>query len=127
MPQVPVGKSSTMPHSSAAGYSPEPVFSAPVSVQSLRPSVPRVSERAKRPNFHNHTHHNFGVAAGSLVLCAAIVVAGSTSATSRHRRSAQTLRNLGPTEITRGDRPAGGEGSLLPLARLKKPEFVSQH
>src|SRR5579859_161685 len=120
MSQVPIGESSTMPNSSAAGYSPEPVFSAPVSVQSLRPSVPRVSERAERPNFHNYTHHNFGAAAGSLVLCAAIVVAGSTSAASRRRRSAQTLRNLGPTEITGGDGPAGGEGSHVPVARFKK-------
>ena len=105
-----------MPNSSAAGHPPEPVFSTPVSVQSLRPSVPRVSERAKRLNFHNHTFHNFGAAARGLVFYAAIIVAGSSIATpSRRARFAQTLRNLGPTENYGGDGPAGGDGSLPPV------------
>jgi hypothetical protein len=116
MPQVPVGKSSTMPNSSAAGYPAEPVFFSPVSLHSLRPSLLLVPERAKRTNFHNHNLHNFGAVAGSLVLCAAIIVAGSVFATRRPARSGQTLRNFDPTEITRGDRPTGGDGSVFSLA-----------
>src|ERR1700731_2932000 len=39
---------------------------------------------------------------GSLVFYTAIVLAGSTVAPGRHARSAQTLRNFGSAEITRG-------------------------
>jgi hypothetical protein len=115
-----------MPNSFAGGRRPEPIFCSPISVHSLRPSVPRVPERAKRLYFHNDTLYNFGAAAGSLVLCAAIVVAGSDFvASGRDARRAQAVRELGSAEIAGGDGPASGGGNRLALA--KNGRFVSQH
>ena len=104
-----------MPGSPATGHPSERVFSSPVSVQPLRPSVSIVSERAKRPNFHNDTFHNLGAAAGWLVPCAAIDVAGSFIATPLRARSAQAVRDLGSAEIAGGDGPASYSGGFLAL------------
>jgi hypothetical protein len=69
-----------MPSASALGHAPEPVFSSPVSVLSLRPSLLLVSERASHTNFYDDTLHNFGAAVRRLVCCAAFVVASSFAA-----------------------------------------------